>query len=236
MACYGKTQNRIAHCRFCGQRFVCSDVKASKCPACRKPRTCRCGCGWLVTTPGCFWKRGHNPLAHTKEAHAKQAAKIRGLANPAKRPEVRRAISRGIKKAHPSKLYPERWRAMGLAIPRAPRISSLERRLAPFIPTFEAQGRIGHYRVDFLDRTARQVIEVNGCWFHCCRACGIKPRCPTQRACLANDRRKHVFLRKQGWELLIVWGCKLEAFIDSRDHKSLRNRRRAPPSSTRGKV
>jgi len=174
-----------------------------------------------VKTPGRLWAPSHNPATHTPAAHAKQAQAITGAANPAKRPSVRKAISAKVRASHPSLLYPKLWAALARSM-KPPKVSSLERRLAPFFPRFKPQVRIGPYAVDFADEPRKRVIEVNGCWHHCCPYCEIKPASPTQLNTLRDDKRKATYLRNRGWRLTIVWGCKLEEFIDDAgDHSQL---------------
>lgn len=58
--------------------------------------------------------------------------------------------------------------------------------------------------IDFLveDKVA---LFVNGCWYHCCPICGVKPRCETQRRQLAKDMRIYESLERHGYRVAIIW-------------------------------
>ena len=48
-------------------------------------------------------------------------------------------------------------------------VSKLELSIAPFLPPgFLPQVKIGNYRVDYAHPKRRLILEVNGCFWHCC--------------------------------------------------------------------
>ncbi len=70
----------------------------------------------------------------------------------------------------------------------------------------ERHYRIGPYEVDLSNPSSRTVVEVQGCWWHCCQICfPTSPTYPRQWASLANDLRKRACLEAEGWIVEYVW-------------------------------
>lgn len=209
---WGKTRKFSGVCRHCGSAFLAADVKAKACWECLQPRSCRCGCGKMVTSQGCYYARGHHPPTPKSIAgHRRQAACMVGESNPAKRPEIRKKISDAVSKEHPSKTHKALWArlaAHGMSCQRNKR-SKIERLVATVLPeSFKAQFRVGpFYRIDYADPKRKLALEVNGCYWHGCGKCfpKRKGRTAQQEATVKNDRKKARYLRENGWSLRIVW-------------------------------
>jgi very-short-patch-repair endonuclease len=65
---------------------------------------------------------------------------------------------------------------------------------------FVAHPRIGQYTVDFLVQ-GWLVVEVNGCWWHRCKQCGLKDDVRAR----FRDQRRYRSLRSRGYEVAVVW-------------------------------
>lgn len=82
--------------------------------------------------------------------------------------------------------------------------SSLERWVQAWLEEhdirFEPHVKIGNYTVDFLVDDWL-VIEVNGCYWHRCKACGIKDDIRAR----FRDARRYRSLRSKGYEVAVVW-------------------------------
>ena len=50
----------LKNCIFCNNEFETTGFNGTICWECRKPRTCKCGCGKMVITPGYFYKPNHD--------------------------------------------------------------------------------------------------------------------------------------------------------------------------------
>lgn len=193
--------------------FLCADVKASVCDRCRKPRFCLCGCQQLVLTPGRYWASGHNPATNTVEAHQKQAAKICGENNPAKRPEVRAAISFSVSANHPSFWHKELWASLARSM-KPTKTSRLEDEMEAVLLGFDRQVIIGYYTLDFANEDLQEAVEINGCWHHVCPRCEIEVTSDIQRNTLRNDHAKASYLRNHGWDLTTIWGCEVPSYVN----------------------
>ncbi|MFA5554072.1 MAG: DNA mismatch endonuclease Vsr [Phycisphaerae bacterium] len=70
---------------------------------------------------------------------------------------------------------------------------------------------------DFVIKSAKTVIFVNGCFWHDHRNCKLARRPRTNKAFWVRkaidnkrrDQRKNRLLRKQGWHILTIWQCNL---------------------------
>ena len=93
-----------AICRYCGVSFMSADVKTYTCSVCKMPKPCKCGCGELVMTPSREYTFGHKIRGKTYlEIHGTSTPNCghrKGEANAAKRPEVRKKISDGVKRSY----------------------------------------------------------------------------------------------------------------------------------------
>lgn len=91
---------------------------------------------------------------------------------------------------------------------------------------FERHYRVSLCTVDFYVPRLNLLIEVNGCYWHCCRKCKVKDRGRKR----ASDRRRIAFLKSQGYQVREVWEHDIKsgnlAFLNrlrSRHAKSLRS-------------
>jgi DNA mismatch endonuclease (patch repair protein) len=72
---------------------------------------------------------------------------------------------------------------------------------------------IGYWCCDEVDRENRIVLEINGCYWHCCSVCLASPHGlyvagkpnAAMRNNLGNDTRKRLYLAKHGWNLIELW-------------------------------
>ena len=207
-----KSRRWICTCKWCGQSFEGRERKASRCDACRLCLDCgkpiknaeyrRCG--------RCARSAANRSDAQNAQLAALHAG-IRGDANPAKRAEVRKAISEAITKNHPSKTHREQWEAH-IARIRPGKLSKLEELVAPLLPGFQRQYKVGYYALDFADPDRLLVVEVQGCWHHACPVCYPNgPTYPKQHASLKNDRSKHTYLSNRGWRVVYLWEHEIRA-------------------------
>lgn len=67
---------------------------------------------------------------------------------------------------------------------------------------YERQKRIGWYRVDFYIPSENRVIEVNGCYWHCCDTCGYTDAHPNKRE---KDTKRYEYLKGKGYIVEVVW-------------------------------
>lgn len=89
---------------------------------------------------------------------------------------------------------------------------ALEEACAPFFPAdFKRQGTVGLWKYDFVSMERKIVVEVHGCWWHCCPTCHpTGASSSTQFTTLENDEKKNGFINRIGWTLIIVWGHDIE--------------------------
>lgn len=78
---------------------------------------------------------------------------------------------------------------------------TVARRLTAQGTVFVSQKLLGPFVVDFFIPSTRQVIEVNGCYWHSCPQCGLQgPTGATER-----DARKAHWLENHGYNVLVIW-------------------------------
>lgn len=203
-----KRKKFLHTCKVCRQQFYGADIKGSYCINCKIPKPCMCGCGKKVTSPNRFYASGHHPNTTSVEAHAKQALAITGENNPAKKVSSRKAISEGLKKNHWTKLHPEQA-AEHASLMRQhahKKTSKLEDVAAISLPNYKRLIKIGFYVVDFVDELNKIIVEIQGCWHHCCKKCyphGAKYK--MQKQSLKTDKSKNTYLTKRGWKIIYIW-------------------------------
>lgn len=198
-----KPRDKRCTCRLCGSEFLAADPKAATCQRCRDPRACLCGCGIMVKTPGHSYAPGHNPGTHAASVHARQAAAITGDGNPAKRASVRMAISIAVAQNHPSKTHVDLWRRLARQN-RPLKHSGLETIIAKMWPGAMRRVRVAGYEFDF--GRDKLLLEVQGCWYHCCQFCFPgSPSFETQRNTVSNDAKKQAAAEALGYRIVYVW-------------------------------
>jgi very-short-patch-repair endonuclease len=67
---------------------------------------------------------------------------------------------------------------------------------------YERQYRIGWYRVDFYVPAETRVIEIAGCYWHCCEQCGYADAHKGKRE---KDAKRYEYLRRKGYTVDIIW-------------------------------
>ena len=67
---------------------------------------------------------------------------------------------------------------------------------------YERQKRIGWYRVDFYIASENRIVELNGCYWHCCEHCGYGDAHPGKRE---KDAKRYEYLQRKGYIVEIVW-------------------------------
>lgn len=67
--------------------------------------------------------------------------------------------------------------------------------------TYERQVKIGWYQVDFYIESENRIVEINGCWFHCCEECGFNEY-PGKRE---KDAKRYAYLRRKGYIVEVIW-------------------------------
>lgn len=75
----------------------------------------------------------------------------------------------------------------------------------------EREYRVGFYRLDEAIPEVRLGIEVDGCYWHGCRACGF----PGVAGTRVLDRRKTTYLRKSGWQIVRIRECAMKRDLAS---------------------
>lgn len=68
---------------------------------------------------------------------------------------------------------------------------------------YERQKRIGWYKVDFYIPDENRIIEVNGCYWHCCQQCGRERGNGEKKR--EEDTRRYEYLHRKGYAVDIVW-------------------------------
>lgn len=59
---------------------------------------------------------------------------------------------------------------------------------------------------DFFLPDYNLLIETHGCFFHCCKEDGIKPKYQFQKNTIKNDRNKSLAVKvSNGYKLLVIW-------------------------------
>lgn len=101
-------------CTECTQWFLSADVNAKICKPCKLPKPCRCGCGKIVRTPGRYFSLGHKNKGKTYfEIYGTSTPNCghrRGEDNIAKRVDIRKKISDGVKASYTPELLELRRR------------------------------------------------------------------------------------------------------------------------------
>lgn len=208
----GRELSPARGCGSCGNSFWPRKGAAkwcearNRCPVCAKPK-----------------QRPHEYCRHhapVTEARKKQLRKLhtsmRGKNNPAKRREIAAKIAKAVKANRPSKSHPDEWEAQALFMRSSgpSKRSKLEELVARILPEHERYYRIDPYEVDFALPEYKAVVEVQGCWWHCCQACFPEsPAYPRQRQCEANDLRKRAYLEAQGWRVEYIWEHELRSEV-----------------------
>lgn len=192
-------------CRHCANNFMAADPKNSRCEKCSYCLDC-----------GQYLKSANSKYClkcqrkHPSEKQLQQRAKLHTQTrknNPAKRPDVGRKISESLKKNHPARSKKHRQKYIDhMNRIRPHKTSKLEDMVATFIPHYERQFKIGFYAVDFANTKNLIVIEVQGCWYHCCQKCfPNSPEFKTQTLTKNNDKKKKTYLTNRGWKVIELW-------------------------------
>lgn len=99
-----KEQKFVKVCRYCKTSYKAADVKSYTCPECKKPRKCKCGCGKVVIVPGHYYSSNHERKGKSyKEIYGTDTPACgyqRGDRNVAKRADIRKKISEGVKQSY----------------------------------------------------------------------------------------------------------------------------------------
>lgn len=90
--------------------------------------------------------------------------------------------------------------------------SSLEDLVASIIPEWERQYPIGPYQVDFASPFSKRVLEVNGCFWHCCPECNLCSE-EMMRSTHARDERKIGYLTSRGWNVELLWEHNIQEWL-----------------------
>jgi DNA mismatch endonuclease (patch repair protein) len=80
---------------------------------------------------------------------------------------------------------------------------------------FEAELPVNRIHVDIGNPDKKIAIEVDGCFWHCCKKCGFSAEYPAQKKTLAGDSWRNSFLLKNGWSLLRIWQHSIEGDSES---------------------
>lgn len=191
-------------CVKCGAAFKSKQQNAKYCPKCKVCSQCGTDLHNDQIPRGTCVKCAPRSDAQNEQLKRLHES-IRGENNPSKRPEVRAILSEKIAANHPSKKYPEWW-AQHAADIRPKRVSKLEDRVAPYLPEFQRQFKLRYSHVDFADPERKVVVEIQGCWHHCCPICfPDAPQHETQRNTLRNDKAKKTYMVNRGWRIVYVW-------------------------------
>lgn len=67
---------------------------------------------------------------------------------------------------------------------------------------YERQKKIGWYLIDFYIESENRVIEINGCYWHCCEQCGYTETFPGKSE---KDEKRHAYLRRKGYVVDVIW-------------------------------
>lgn len=102
----------------------------------------------------------------------------------------------------------------GKAIRKANRrrpASSLEKRVQEWLREdgifFKSEFPLGHCHVD-LFLPPNTLVELNGCYYHACLGCYPKESRRSSHI-REKDRKRHAFLRSQGFALEVIWECEV---------------------------
>lgn len=70
---------------------------------------------------------------------------------------------------------------------------------------YRAEARIGRCHVDLLIGK-RGVVELNGCYWHCCHRCYPK-KTKKQQMKRHQDIHRYQYLGRKGFKVLVLWEC-----------------------------
>jgi len=206
-----RQKNKKCCCRYCGWDFLAVSSNASICPECLFV-ACSCGCGRVVKRPSlsCWGHASRVSTSIMLEGRKRQGLAISGECNPAKRRSVGRKISQALKNGGHWTFKSNRNIIRGKIARRkgtTTGVSLLENLVAKSVPWMERYVRIGFYQVDFCDRKARVVLEVQGCWWHACKKCypNEVEYYKQQEDSIRNDKSKLTYLRNRGWIVFYLW-------------------------------
>jgi len=153
---------------------------------------------------------GRKGTHHSEETRAKLSAMSKGKP----RPDLRGIKHDAAFSAMASERNRKRWASL-TEEERCVHLDKLHREIITSKPeeavaawldgqgiVYERQKRIGWYRVDFYISTENRIIEVNGCYWHCCEQCGY------DNAHLGKhekDTKRYEYLRGKGYTVEVVW-------------------------------
>ena len=84
-------------------------------------------------------------------------------------------------------------------------VSSLEEQVAGLLDTlgiaYIRQYTVGNCLVDFYIPEKNLLLEINGCWWHCCEQCGHADIDDKRQ----KDIKRQYFLRSQGYNVYSLW-------------------------------
>lgn len=195
-------------CKYCSSSFLAADVKANICSECNKviKVTCSCGCGELVDRPRYLavskphFKHGHHLKGKTYKQIYENKVPTCGFVSGEKNPVFDPKVKQKIANFHTTKS----------------KQSNLEKKLIPYLPGWNAQYQIGWYTVDFANIEEKKVLEVNGCYWHCCQKCGFLPKKKDQFTAVTKDKRIKTYLENRGWSLEVLWEHDVEKWIQEK--------------------
>lgn len=99
-------------CRFCGNKYLSKVNRGNMCDKCKNPKLCKCGCGKLVKTPGKFYYGNCSKRGKTyKDIYGTVDIKCgfqKGEENIAKREDIKKKISKGVRESYTSELREKR--------------------------------------------------------------------------------------------------------------------------------
>jgi very-short-patch-repair endonuclease len=203
---YKRKKKRTFICKYCFNPFLAADVKACICKECSSLEDILCSCGckeivkrqkWQIAQNNSIFKIGHNLKGRTyEEIHGTSTPNCgfkRGELNIVHDPEVKQKIAN----FHATKTIQ----------------SGLEKKLIPYLSEWKPQYLIGWYCVDFALLIEKKVLEVNGCYWHCCTKCNYQPKTKDQFTALVKDKRMKTYLQNRGWSLEVLWEHDVEEWI-----------------------
>jgi DNA mismatch endonuclease (patch repair protein) len=77
--------------------------------------------------------------------------------------------------------------------------------------TFQTEYPLGPYSIDEADPSVKVAVEVDGCYWHGCEACGFDP----QPGMASLDKRKNIFLVRRGWRVVRISECSIKTDIEA---------------------
>lgn len=135
---FSKPKNKKCICKYCKKGFLSTDVKSNICDKCRISFKCKV-CGSIVGPGGKFCQKHSytkNKGKTYKQIYGIDTPKCgyqRGEANLAKRPDIRKKVSEGVKRSYTPELKERRRKSM---------LERIDRGEMPFKPNKRIQ--IGH--------------------------------------------------------------------------------------------